>query len=483
MKTEILEHDTGGFAYRPILGTLYAPGRTNDIRTVDYNARSRGHEYARIHSGEFKYSFANDVTLRAIAGYQDKHVNLLYDNDATELASIATDQYVRERQLSGEINLISPTDGPFDWILGGYYQRNRINVRLSQTDPAGPGLNVMQQQYKYTTGLFAQTNYQLTDKLEAQFGLRYSHFKASGSGAVRIGVGVPGFPPGGLQVADLAAGNRDGRVTGKFALNYKIDPDNLLYAFAARGYKPGGYNSAASKFKPETVWNYELGWKSTLADSHIRTQIDAFYNDYHGFQFGVIDVTSGQNGVTNLTNATIKGIEAQIQAKFGGFSADAAASYVDSKLPGFSSVNPRLLPAGNLGPQCAAGTPSNPPTCFNYVPFTSTAGGRSNLLSPRWTYNAGAQYSIGLGGSGSLTPRLNYAFVSKQYAGLFYSQTFDLLRSRGLVSALLTYRNGNWQVEGFANNLTNKKYVSGQVGNNELYGAPREYGLRASMTF
>ncbi|QJU58341.1 TonB-dependent receptor [Sphingomonas sp. AP4-R1] len=483
LKTEILDHDTGGFAYRPVAGTLYAAGRTGGIRTLDYNAPMRGHEYAQIHSAELKYNFDSGITLRGIVGYQDKHVDLLYDNDATELASIATDQYVRERQLSGEVNLISPTDGRFDWILGGYYQRNRINVRLSQTDPAGVGLNVMQQQYKYTTGVFAQTNYKLTDKLEAQFGLRYSHFEANGAGAVRIGVGVPGFPAGGIQVADLAAGNSDGRVTGKFALNYKVDPNNLIYSFAARGYKPGGYNSATSKFKPETVWNYEIGWKSTLAAGHLRTQLDAFYNDYRGFQFGVIDVTSGQNGVTNLPSATIRGIEAQVQAKFGGFSADASLSYIDSKLPAFSTVNPRLLPAGNLGPQCAVGTPSNPPSCFDYGPFTATAGGRSNLLSPKWTYSAGVQYGFHLDRDGTLTPRVNYAFVGQQYAGLFYSPTFDLLKSRGLLSAMLSYRRGDWQIEGFATNLTNRKYVSGQTGNNEFYGAPRQYGVRANVTF
>lgn len=480
-KSDYIDHDLGGFAYRPIPGTQYAAGRTADIRTVDYNSPSRQHERGWINNAELRYNFG-EYTLRTIVGYQDKHTDLLFDNDGTRLDLIATDQYVRERQLSAEVNLISPTSGPFDWIVGGYYQRNTINVRLAQANPAGLPLNVDQVQRKYTTGLFAQANYQLTDTLEVQLGGRYSHFKADGEGRVRIGLGVPGFPADGLQVADLAGDSRDGRATGKLALNYKPDRDNLFYAFAARGYKPGGYNSAVSKFAPETVWNYEIGWKSTFANDHLRTQIDAFYNDYKGFQFSVIDVTSGQAGVANLPDATIKGIEAQIQAKFGGFSADASASFVDSKLPAFQTVNPRQLPPGNLGPQCAPGVPSSP-TCFNYAPFVQTAGGRTNLLSPRWTYNAGVQYDVRVGGAATLTPRLNYAFVGQQFAGLFYSPSFDLLRSRGLLSALLTYRDGDWQVEAYGNNLANKGYVAGQVGNNEVYGAPREYGVRVSLNF
>ncbi|MGI4732958.1 MAG: hypothetical protein ACRYFW_14600 [Janthinobacterium lividum] len=163
-------------------------------------------------------------------------------------------------------------------------------------------------------------------------------------------------------------------------------------------------------------------------------------------------------------------------------SADVSASFVDSKLPAFRTVNTSLLPAGVSAPQCAPGQAAGP-TCFDYTPFIQTAGGGSNLLSPRFTGNAGVQYSFPAGGGATLTPRINYAFVGQQYAGLFYSPTLDLLRSRGLLSALVTYHHGDWQIEGFANNLTNKSYVSGIGGTNEFFGPPREYGVRASITF
>ena len=486
LKSELLQYDTGGFAFQP-LGTLASGG---DIRELHYNSPTKAHQKAYINSAELKYFFDNGITLRTIGGFQDKHVNLLIDNDATDTASVFTDQYVRERQLTGEVNLISPAEWRFNWIFGVYYQRNRIDVSLAQDNPflfpfdlgLPEYLDVGQKQYKWTTGIFAQLNYKLTDRLEVQLGGRYSHFKSRGAGAVSIGRGLPIFPPEGLQVADLAGSHKDGRPTGKLALNYQLNRNNLLYAFAARGYKPGGYNSATSQFRPETVWDYELGWKSTLAGGHLRTQLDAFYNKYKDFQFEIIDTTTGQNGVTNLPTATIKGVEAQLQAKFGGFSADGAVSYIDSKLPAFQAVNPRLLPPGNLGPQCPVGTPPGP-TCFDYGPFIQTAGGGPNLLSPKRTFNAGAQYEIPLGGGSSITPRLNYGYVGKQYAGLFYSPTLDTLRSRGLLSALLTYRNGDWEVEAWGTNLANKKYVSGINGTTEFYGAPREYGLRANLKF
>ena len=56
---------------------------------------------------------------------------------------------------------------------------------------------------------------------------------------------------GGCQVASQAGNEQDGRVTGKVALNYAVNDNNLLYGFVARGYKPGGFNSPTSTFGPK----------------------------------------------------------------------------------------------------------------------------------------------------------------------------------------------------------------------------------------
>jgi iron complex outermembrane receptor protein len=125
----------------------------------------------------------------------------------------------------------------------------------------------------------------------------------------------------------------------------------------------------------------------------------------------------------------------------------------------------------------------NPPTCFDYSPYLQTNTGGPNLFSPEWTYNAGAEYSMAVG-KYTITPRLNYAYVGPVYTTLFYSPVTDRLAGRGLVSALLTFRSEVWKVEGYGANLTDKEYVTGQSGgNNEFYGAPREYGLRVSRDF
>ncbi len=490
-KIELIDKETGGYAYRPIASTTFAGNRRADFRELTYNAPTKNHERALLASLELRQEFDNGLTLRSVSGFTNKRINNLYDTDAAitapagESATQTQDQYVRERQWSQEFNLISPTDGVFDWILGGYYQRNKIDVDI-QTRSGSPvdPTDINQYPDKVTTGVFAQGNYELASSLELQAGLRYSHFKAEQEGSVVIGAGSAIFGPAGLQVADLKGSHQDGRVTGKLGLNWQADDDTMVYAFAARGYKPGGSNSAVSEFGPETVWDYEAGVKSTLLDGHLRTQAGIFYMNYKGFQFDARDTSTGQSGVFNIANATIKGAELQVQAKAGGFSVDGGLAYVDSKLDKLTLVNTRTLPSlAQYGPQCPAGTASNPPVCFDFRPYLTTAGGGDNLFSPKWSYNLGVQYDMDVGPDMVLTPRMNYAYVGPRWTNLLYTPTLDYLKARGLLSAQLTLAMGDWTLEAYGSNLADKDYVSGQSGNNELYGAPREYGIRTSLRF
>jgi len=297
-----------------------------------------------------------------MSGYQYKRNKYLQDIDATQAPLAAggrqvVDYYARHRQYSQEINILSPTEGAFDWILGGYYQQSDAAVDYLQISPLPPVFFVPRNNRKIL-GAFGQGNYKIAQAVELKLGLRYSHFKGTSAGSVLVGAGLPGFPPGGLPVADLSGSHNDGRVTGKAAINWEVDDDNLLYAFAARGYKPGGF-AGARDFSPETVWSYEIGWKSTLADGRVRTQVNAFYNDYRGFQLDVLEPSTGVSSVWNANSTTIKGVEAQVQGRFGGFSFDGAVGYVDSRLDGLTFVDERRLPPGQLGPQCPPGVPSN----------------------------------------------------------------------------------------------------------------------------
>ena len=490
-KVQYNDMETGGYAYRPIPGTYFASYAVGNQFTLSYDTPTRHREQALISSLELKQVFSNDITLRSLSGYQDKTINSRDDVDGSQAPAAVGGQetwnyYADEKQYSEELDLLSPTTGVFNWILGAYFQRNLIDVRILENN-AGFPTDVFPGNKRTTTGFFVQGNYKLTDKFELQLGGRYSHYKADGTGGVFIGSGIPGFPPSGLEVSDLSGSHTDSVFTGKVDLNYQMDQDNLFYVFAARGYKPGGFNSVTSQFSPETVWDYEGGWKSTLANGHVRTQVSAFYNNYSNFQFDILDPTTGQAGVRNVANATIKGLEVQMEGRFGGLQFDGGAAYVDSHLDGgIPFINTRQLPPGTLGPQCPPGTPASPPLCFDYTPFTRVTTGGPNLYSPTWSYNLGAQYAFALrDGKTTLTPRLNYAYVGQRYSYIAYSSLSDRLPAFGLLSALVTLGLDNWHVDLYGTNLADKRYVSGQASasNNEFYGPPREFGIRAGVRF
>jgi iron complex outermembrane receptor protein len=503
-KIEYTDRNTGGYAVTAIPGTQYAPFAPADPFVIDYDSPSENHERGLISDVELRYSFDNGLTLRSLTGYQDKNIHNLLDQDGTAENTAANpqifwDQRVREREWTEEINILSPQAENYNWVVGGYAQRNKIDVNIDahgSTGPGGPTLFIYSPQNKMTTGWFGQLNFKITPQWELQTGLRYSTFRVDGNGFVSLElpsaacgfIGLPRAPWNGCQVADTGGDENDGRVTGKIALNYTLDDNNLLYAFVARGYKPGGFNAVNSNFGPETVLDYEVGWKSAMFANHIRTQLGGFYYSYHNFQFQELQLSSGNSGVTNLPTAKIDGIEASIQARVAQWEADGSASYVHSSLPSAGPfVNTHLLPPNAAAiPQCPAGVAPSA-ACFDYTPYLTVTSAGPNLYSPEWTLSGGVQYEFRLGGAATLTPRVNYSYVSGQYTSLTYSKVTDYLPAHGLLSALLTLQlTDNWMVEGYGTNLTDKLYRSGQGGNNGnyyFYGAPRQYGARVRYTF
>lgn len=504
-KVEYTDRNSGGFTGKAIPGTAYSADAPDNPFSLSYDTPTKYHETGLLSSLELRYEFANGTVVRSLSGYQDKRFHNVQDFDGTAsntpfAPQLVWDSRVGQVTRSEEINVISDTSGAYDWVAGAYYQDDKINVDIDETGATGPGgppLYITTPANKKTTGVFGQVNIRFAQKWQLGIGTRYSAFDGDGNGFVALNVpavacgfiGLPVAPKNGCQVADLGGSESDSRVTGKISLDYKPDDDNLLYAFVARGYKPGGFTSPVANFVPETVLDFEAGWKGSLADDHVRTQIGGFYYKYDDFQFQNINLTNGSQNVANLATADIYGFEATLQAEVGGWRLDGGVAYVHSSLPSPGPVvNTHLMPpgtVGTVGPQCGIG--QTPPGCFDYTPYLTNNPGGPNLYSPEWTFNANVEYEIGLGTSVSLTPRVNYAYMDSQFVGLTYSSTTDRLPSRGLLGAQLILRAGDsWTAEAYGTNLGDEQYPVGQLldGNNSFtYGAPRQYGLRVGYRF
>lgn len=500
-KIEYVERETGGYSATAVPGTKYSPFAPADPFVLDYDTPDNLNLERELSLNlELRYELVDGLTLRSQSGYIDKPVHNFEDYDGTAVNTVSApaltyDQHVRGRQWTQELNLLSAPSDRYNWVAGGYFARNSINVNIYETGTTGPGgptLYIYNPQRKTTTGWFGQLNFKLSQRWELQTGLRYSTYSAAGNGFTSLesatALCAQPAPWNGCKVGSSAGAESDGRATGKVALDYTVNGENLLYGFVARGYKPGGFNSPTAPFGPETVWDYEVGWKSALPGNHVRTQLGGFYYQYQNFQFQELQLSTGTVGVTNLPTATIDGIEGSLQARVAQWGVDAGLAYLHSRQPSPQPfVNNHLLPPSASGlPQCPGGAAS-PASCFDYTPYLTTTAGGPGLYAPQWTYNAGAQYEFRLAGGASLTPRLNYAYVGGQFTSLTYSRVTDYLPAHGLLAALLTLRlREHWTVEAYGSNLTNSLYRSGEglnSGNYYFYGAPRRYGVRAMYNF
>ncbi|ESQ88611.1 hypothetical protein ABAC460_15070 [Asticcacaulis sp. AC460] len=481
--------ENGGFAFAPIAAQPYGAYRSAD-RTVDFDEAVFNNQKAYQDTLELKYAFDNGITLRSMSGYQSKSFNTADDYDATNAARYTgflprtfEHNYAQEQIWTQELNLISPTTERFSWIAGVYYQRNKINSEYDFLS-AGFPTTIDTVTWKKTTGIFAQLTYKITPTLAVDVGARHSTYEVEGIGDVVIGAGIPGFPPNGLAVASVAGQEKDSKPTGKISLNWTPNDDNLVYAFVARGYKSGGFSSPVDNFKPETVTDYEAGWKSSFGP--IQTQVGAFYYDYKNFQYNLVNPGTGVATPGNIADATIKGVEASFQGRFGKLKVDGGASFVNSELGEITFIDLRAFnrahPGQTTAAQCPPGVPDTPGFCYNYAGLMRTSSGKPNLYSPELSYNLGIEYAFEIGDA-TFTPRLNYAYVGDQWTYLAYDPATDRIEGYGLWNALATYRAQTYSLEIYATNLTDQSYVSGQYADNEFYGSPRQVGVRLRLSY
>ena len=478
----------GGFPNTPAyFGTAAAPIlNTSDPFNVTSNAPLSGQdEFGRV-SANLSYTFDSGLTLRSITGYQKGTTQEQLDADGTSTASNTFQDFANEHVFSQELNIVSPDAGRFTWLVGGYYQYDKYDFPVGNgyVSIAATGvlrsLRIEGTNPHTALAAFGQVGYKLTDALQLTLGGRWSRTTSRNDVVypIQLNLGGPTNISTSLVQHDF---NANQNVDGKASLNWTLDSNNFLYAFVATGTKAGGLNGAnlfgatPRGFTPEKVTDYELGYKATLLDGHLRTQIGGYYNHYKNFQVTIVDpATPNYTSIFNVPNATqLYGFEASAQGSFARFLFDFSTSISHSSVGQFFARDPRLGSTGT----CNATTGPGTATCIDL-------GGRRQTYSPQFTLTAGAQYSIPVASDITLTPRFDYAHISAVWGTLFQNAALgDYLGQRNIVNAQLTLSNGKWSVAGFGTNLTDQHYIGSLNGIRRLAAAPRQYGIRVSTTF
>jgi iron complex outermembrane receptor protein len=497
------------------------PHYTGDPLKMTANDPNKGLDKMTRNVLKIDYTFWGGHTLRSVSSYQLGSTMYETDLDGTDYgnlsaadATLAHPQNwlfydrVSESIWTQEINLISPSDQRVTWILGAFAQADRYNWTKPwqfvidvpngtspHTDPLVP--TNLPQHYKLqgstpnaAWAVFGQVGAKLFSGLEAQFGWRWSTNRAKNDVDIwQYGAAIQ-------SIQSIKSYSFD----YKGSLNWTIDDNNFIYGFVATGYKPGGLNvpfSSASTtipaFGPERVMSYEAGYKGTWFDGHVRAQFDAYYNRYRNFQVSIGYPTYPTFSYeVNSPNATkMYGLEAELEAVFGNFSASAGLGWLHSQVGEFWVQDPRApstyapfnlpLPCDPItGPNYTAygfAWPWGNHTCFNIK-------GHPQTYAPSLTGNIGVEYKFDLGDGDALTPRLSYSHMGPQWATLFDNRNYgDRLGVRNMLGAQLEWKRGEWIFTAYGTNLTDSHYVAAMNSNLNYPGAPRQYGIRLLKVF
>ena len=423
------------------------------------------------------YKLPDGIALRSVSGYQKGVTDYVADLDGTNYLNDTFGDSTDETLWSEEFNVISPDTGFVTWILGAYIDHDKYTWPAPYTfyigePPGSPATEYLLQAINPTQAVagFGQVSFQMTSSLQLQIGARYTAAETSNHGQV-------------LQYGLLIDDNQSAKyvnTSGKVSLNWTINPNNFVYAFVATGFKPGGLNvpvglGQPNPFGPETLTDYELGWKLTSFDGHLRSQFDSFYYNYKDFQvnIGYPQFPTFEFELNNPNPTHLYGFEAQTEAVFGALSFNAGTTIMHSSLGTFYATDPRIAAETACNPTTGPSSPS----CIDL-------GGHQQTYAPDVTFTVGAQYKYPLPNGDSLTPRINYAYISPQWATLFANSSLgDHLSGRDISGAQIAYQHDRWIATVYGTNLSDQHYVAALNSNLRFAGFPRQYGLRIFLGF
>ncbi len=455
---------------------------------------------------------STSLNLHSITAYRGFEFDTGGDLDGTPLAVAEVSGPIKNDQFSQEIHLSgAAAEDRLTWLVGGLYFREKPRSVVSidiMTDlfpaleaapgpivsppgvppflcnpgPPPPGLpcfggagNPLNlaffngfaglQTHQLETeswALFTEGTYDVSPKLSATFGLRYSLDEKTFQYT-----NVNAF---GIVDSDLFNEDEWDALTPRVSLAYQARQDLLVYFTASRGYKSGGFNGRPQQrqqldpFDPEIVMSYEVGLKSDWLDRRLRLNGAVFFSDYDDIQFAAsFDVGGTPVFITqNAGRAEITGFELELSSRPAqGLDLSANVGYTHTELV---ELDPRVPPGLREG-----GT----------LP-----------KAPEWTANAAVQHTFQLGDSAVLIPRLDYVYRGKVFNNIANTEeiaqdAYDLLNVRLLYGPA----SGSWDIAAFVTNLTDEEFldhglITGSFGFNiGIPGRPREWGLTAQYRF
>lgn len=406
-----------------------------------------------------------------------------------------------QKIFTQEVRLESKGDGKLKWIAGAFYSRDRQEATQQNQDSFYEqmlinlyGLTLADLGSAYLPGDllydsrtrsdtrqiagFGQVDYSVTDKLTLTAGVRVAQIK------VRHDQSAQGFWAGaGIASAGTST---ETAATPKFGIAYQANPATLFYASAAKGYRPGGAQTAVptslcgadlaamgltgspTAYESDSVWSYEGGAKKGMFNGRLQADLSVFYIKWNNIQRFVDLPLCGSGFIANTGSATSKGFDLSLQGRVtDNLTLGVVLGYTDATFD---------------------------ETVIGGATAILVEKGDSSLDGPGLTFTVSGQYDFKVLNDKDAYARFDYSYAGKEEA--LNPRVFGVnLEDRPAPQTeQLNLRAGvkldNFDVSLFANNLTNEHaglsrlqtFPGAPLFTNVTY-RPRTIGITASYRY
>ncbi|KMS50578.1 hypothetical protein V474_07015 [Novosphingobium barchaimii LL02] len=380
--------------------------------------------------------FVRDASLAAQAFFGLPHAT-------TGRSALKQDKH--RRVDSGELRFASDFGGPFQILVGGFFQNENRDYRSSWPKADGTGnlsnssADLLLDREVSTRikerALFGEVSYEIVPDLTFTAGGRLFDFKLEqvSNAIVRAG-GAPGAGVG------PTLHTKDNGLIGRFNLAYKLSDQVNTYIQVAQGYRSGGTNDQTAAaianvvipdgYGSDSLWSYEWGVKTTLMDRKLFLNGALYYIDWSDIQVSQ-QATNGTLSFAYTGNggkAEVKGVEMTLEARpIPGLDINLSGNYNTAKL---AQDNP-VAGTGNKGDR------------IPYVPKV-TGSASINYSAPIDSLGVEASFGADASYQGGMATKFNPAIDNYQTLGSYW-----------LVGLHAGVNKGPWSVNLNVTNLLN----------------------------
>jgi len=499
LETEgIWEHDTFNFSEDGNISRFNAESSNDEFTQFSLTLEGEIGNNSLVYAGSILDRESNYMTDYSAYGdyitwvdfYACDFAGGVVTPDCSSLHEFATRDNEYERSTH-ELRLVSLGDGNLHYTVGAYFQEDEHKYLQLwiQRDMASsisvPGYGRSDVYFRTDqvreldqVAIFGELTFDFTDTLSGTIGARYFDEEATLAGVVGWGPSVPGGDPIAQDTfVDSKTTNSD--TVFKANLTWNVSDDVMLFATWSEGYRPGGINREPGlppesvAFEPDTITNYEFGWKTTLAGGRVRLNGAVYFLDWDDIQYTVYDSSLSFccGNVYNLSTAEVTGLEADITV----LASDALTFSASVSFNSAETTADFVLPTAGLKLSVPNGTP-----------LPNVPDFKGNIVA-RYNFNIGdmgAYAQITYSYTGSSRSSIRPATVDRRFPGdntNYPQDSFSIANFRAGIDK------DTWGVDLFVNNLSDESAEFFVHPRNYeptvVTSRPRSYGAKVWMRF